>query len=83
MTVKTSETMITDTAGKICVTNESNATLLFVAEAGNGQRKLETLPPSKTLCIASKNPKGTIGVFENEDALEGCSRLAKTGTPER
>ena len=75
--------MVTDTVGKICVTNESSATLLFVAEAGSGQRKLETLPPSKTLCIASKNPKGTIGVFENEDALEGCSRLAKTGTPER
>ncbi len=25
---------------------------------------------------------GTVGVFENEDALEGCSRLAKAGKTE-
>lgn len=75
--------MITDFAGKICVTNESNATLLFVAEAGNGARANKTLAPKQTHCITSTKPNGTIGVFENGDALEGCSRLAKTGTPER
>ncbi|MBL4892438.1 MAG: c-type cytochrome [Rhizobiaceae bacterium] len=75
--------VITEFAGKICVTNESDATLLFVAEANNGLRSNKTLAPKQTHCVASADANGTIGVFENEDALEGCSRLAKTGTPER
>ncbi|PCI06136.1 MAG: hypothetical protein COB78_04710 [Hyphomicrobiales bacterium] len=74
---------ITDFAGKICVTNDSDTTLLFVAEASNGKRSNKALAPKQTHCIASADANGTIGVFENEDALEGCSRLAKTGTPER
>lgn len=82
-TMKADGEMITDVTGKICVTNESDATLLFVAEAGNGARSNKTLGPKQTHCIASAETNGTIGVFENEDALEGCSRLAKTGTPER
>ena len=75
--------MITDVAGKICVTNDSDTTLLFVAEASNGARSTKILAPKQTHCIASVDEGGTIGVFENEDALEGCSRLATSGIPER
>ena len=75
--------MITDVAGKICVTNGSDTTLLFVAEASNGTRSTKILAPKQTHCIASVDEGGTIGVFENEDALEGCSRLATSGIPER
>lgn len=82
-TMKADGEMIIDVAGKICVTNESDATLLFVAEAKNGRRTNKTLAPKQTHCVTSAGADGTIGVFENEDALEGCSRLAKTGTPER
>jgi len=72
-------------ASDICVENQSGKKMLFVVEAKGGERVLKTLDGSGNLCApeATAGAGGTVGVFQDEDALEGCSRLAKAGTAER
>ncbi len=72
-------------ATDICVENQSGKTLLFVAEAKGGERVVKTLKAAENLCVPQKmiDAGGTVGVFLDEDAMEGCSRLAKAGQPER
>ena len=72
-------------ATAVCVENTSDDELLFVAEANGGERKVRTLSAGETLCADApiSGGNGTVGVFENENALEGCSRLAIAGKPER
>lgn len=72
-------------ASDICVENQSGKKLLFVVEAKNGERVLKTLDGSGNLCApeATTGAGGIVGVFQDADALEGCSRLAKAGTAER
>ena len=72
-------------ATDICVENQSGKKLLFVVEAKGGSRVLKTLNPSENLCApqAMADAGGTVGVFQDADALEGCSRLAKAGAAER
>ncbi len=65
----------------ICIVNSAPAEHVFTVEAANGERKMQHLAPGKTLCIDSSGD-GTVGVFLTEDALEGCSRLAKKDQPE-
>ncbi len=69
----------------ICVENQSGKTLLFVVEAKGGKRVVKTLKASENLCApqAMADAGGTVGVFQDADALEGCSRLAKAGKAER
>jgi hypothetical protein len=69
----------------ICIENASGYELLFVAEEMGGARKAQTLKTGETLCVKPKKAraKGTVRVFENEDAIEGCSRLAIAGRTER
>ena len=72
-------------ATDICVENQSGKTLLFVVEAKGGERVVKTLGASENLCApqAMVDAGGTVGVFQDADALEGCSRLAKAGIAER
>lgn len=73
-------------ATDICVENRSGKTLLFVVEAkGGGERVLKTLEAQQMLCAPEMMASGggTVGVFQDEDALEGCSRLAASGKSER
>jgi len=77
------EAMMDDMSGKVCVTNDTDAPLLFAAESTSGGRETKTLEKTQTLCIATADEKGTVGVFENADAIEGCSRLAAAGKVER
>lgn len=72
-------------ANDICVENQSGKKLLFVVEAKDGKRVLKTLDGYGNLCApeAIAGAGGTVGVFQDVDALEGCSRLAKAGTAER
>jgi hypothetical protein len=69
----------------VCVENASDDELLFVAEADGGERKVRTLSVGETLCADAPNTggNGAVRVFENENALEGCSRIAVAGKPER
>lgn len=68
----------------VCIENASDETLFFTAEAGEDERVAEELAPGETLCTASlaKPVEGVVGVFADPDALEGCSRLATSGTTE-
>ncbi len=71
-------------AAEICVSNKSGQTLLFVVEAKNGARMLEILETGNKLCSPTPQvgDKGVVGVFVDEDALEGCSRLTRAGKTE-
>lgn len=73
------------TTAQLCVHNDSGIALLFVVALENGERRLRVMPGGQALCLSAPKPdtKGTVAVFENEEALEGCSRLAKAGKPER
>ncbi len=68
----------------VCIENASDETLFFVAEAGDDERVTRELAPGETLCTASSEQpvQGVVGVFADPDALEGCSRLAISGTVE-
>ena len=72
-------------ASDICVENQSGKKMLFVVEAKDGKRALKTLDGSGNLCVpeATAGVGGIVGVFQDADALEGCSRLAKAGAAER
>jgi hypothetical protein len=74
-----------DVAKAVCVENASDDELLFVAEADGDERILRVLGLGETLCAEAPETggKGVVGVFESEDVLEGCSRLAVAGKPER
>ena len=65
---------------QICIQNNFPKQLLLSVEVKGGARKIQTLGEAGILCIeGEKDSSGVVGVFENEDALEGCSRLAKAG----
>ena len=65
----------------ICVANGSPDTLVFTAETSDGSRMIDKLKPGQWFCISSEGD-GTVGAFLSEDALEGCSRLARRDQPE-
>ena len=68
-------------AAEICVKNDTEDRLLFLAEGA--ERVLRYLEPGNELCseeAATGNSR--IGVFADEDALEGCTRLTRAGQTE-
>lgn len=69
----------------VCIENTSDDELLFVAEADGGERNMRRLGSGEVLCAEAPETggKGVVGVFESENSLEGCSRLAVAGKPER
>ncbi|MFK8033378.1 MAG: hypothetical protein AB8B94_04460 [Hyphomicrobiales bacterium] len=80
-----SPTGIDVSSSAICVTNESNQTLVVTADANSGAEITGLLSPGEELCAPSPvaGDTGAVRVFESEDAIEGCSRLAKAGKTER
>nr|WP_306267514.1 hypothetical protein [Pararhizobium sp. IMCC3301] len=75
----------TFSASRICVTNQSGQALIVSAGADAGAENSARLEDGERLCAPSttENDTGTVRVFESEDAVEGCSRLAKAGQEER
>ncbi|MCP4073657.1 MAG: hypothetical protein GY742_18285 [Hyphomicrobiales bacterium] len=68
---------------QICIQNKFPKELLLSDESKNRQRQIKMLGQNDVLCVsASADSSETVSVFENKDALEGCSRLAKTGKTE-
>lgn len=61
---------------QICVTNNADGDFLFVAENADGERASRTLGENATLCLPGS--KGTVAVFEDEDAQEGCTKIASS-----
>lgn len=70
---------------QICVENQSGQILFVTAEADSGAKTSGLLNDMDQLCAPSPiaNDTGKVRVFESEDALEGCSRLARAGNIER
>ena len=59
-----------------CVTNGTEESYFFAAEATGGSRETATLAPGATLCSAAAAAQGgVVSVFESAEHLEGCSRL--------
>ena len=67
-----------------CIENQDTHTAVFVVDAGALYRKVATLAPQERLCtpeFASPH-NGTVGVFFDKNAMEGCSRLTSAGKVE-
>lgn len=64
---------LSDTPGKICVTNGSHQAHLFIVETVN-QRSNQMLAPGGMLC-ADTDQGGKVSVFEHPDDIEGCTQL--------
>lgn len=79
-----SPTGIDISSSEICVQNESGQMLIVSAEADSGAAITGLLNSGEELCAPSpiSEDTGAVRVFESEDAVEGCSRLAKTGKTE-
>jgi hypothetical protein len=73
-----------NTPTSLCVNNQSGVDLFFVVRLNDGTRSTQTLEHNQNLCLAgsSGNQPGTIAVFEDQFAMEGCTRLAKTNQPQ-
>ena len=68
-------------AADVCVTNQTGATRLFTAESTAGHRARADLGPGGTLCVGpGEVQSGRVSVFEDLDAVEGCSRLVPGGS---
>ena len=67
----------------VCIENGGDEELLCIAEGDGGERNMRRLDPGASLCATtpSAGTKGVVRVFEDEDSLEGCSRLAIAGQP--
>jgi len=71
-------------AGEFCVENASEQQMLFVVEPKGGERALKMLQVGEKLCVDDDTATaGTVGVFENEEVLEGCSHLVTADVPEQ
>lgn len=66
---------------ELCVENGAAEPYLFAVEMESGPRQTSVLAPGEDLCI-SGSEAGVVSVFENADALEGCSRLVAAFTRE-
>ena len=71
-------------ADALCVRNESQRAHLFAVDAPGAGRLLQELAPGERLCAtgATVGATGVVSVFEDFDALEGCSRLVPVGQSE-
>ena len=68
-------------SGEVCVLNNADQAYFFAAETHGGARMVGMLAAGETLC-ASGAETGVVSVFEDKDALEGCSRLVAAGRTE-
>ena len=68
----------------LCVRNDSQRSYLFVVEAPGAERLVQDIPAGESLCANGATPGGTgvVSVFEDMEALEGCSRLVPVGQTE-
>ncbi|NOR63810.1 MAG: hypothetical protein GQ535_15135 [Rhodobacteraceae bacterium] len=65
-----------------CVENNDDRAALFAVDAGNAFRTVAILAPGERLCTPefAEPTGGFVSIFLNEDAIEGCSRLAPAGS---
>lgn len=71
-----------DTA-PVCIVNGTDGDHYFVAEASDGARKAAILRPGERLCSpGAGGGRAVVAVFDDADAIEGCSRLTQEGRTE-
>jgi len=64
----------THDSATFCVENRDDERLLFIVESPSGKREQQYLKPAETGCFP-RPAVATVWVFEDLDALEGCSVL--------
>ena len=64
-----------------CIENQDDRAAVFVVDASPAYRNIATLAPKERLCTLefSTPQNGFVSIFYDEDAIEGCSRLAAAG----
>ncbi len=67
-----------------CIENRDTRSAVFVVDAGAFYREVAILAPQERLCTPEfDSPRnGTVSVFYDENAMEGCSRLTSAGKVE-
>lgn len=65
-----------------CIENQDDRAAVFVVDAGADYREVTVLAPKARLCTPefAAPTNGFVSIFYNEDAIEGCSRLASAGS---
>lgn len=68
----------------LCIVNDTDQTLLLVVDDLATRRIAKIAVAGEQLClpVADCQQKGTVGVFADAEALEGCSRLSRAGQVE-
>ena len=69
----------------VCVTNMAEEKLLLVVDDGAGHRQTRQTPSGETVCLSviGSVKKATDGVFADDTAEEGSSRLTRPGQREK
>ncbi|PVA07321.1 hypothetical protein [Thalassorhabdomicrobium marinisediminis] len=65
-----------------CVSNGTDRSFYFAAEARSGVRRTGRLAPGEMLCTTGHGAGGVVSVYESPDVVEGCSRLVDGPVPE-
>ena len=65
-----------------CVENQNDRAAVFVVDAGAEYREVAILATGERLCTPefAAPISGFVSIFYDEDAIEGCSRLAPAGS---
>ena len=82
--VSASSTRAAPPQNGFCIENQDTRSAVFVVDAGAIYREVATLSPQERLCTPEFDSphNGTVGVFYDENAMEGCSRLTSAGKVE-
>ncbi|MCF6271714.1 MAG: hypothetical protein L3J37_00790 [Rhodobacteraceae bacterium] len=67
---------------QFCVLNGTTETLFFAVDAFDAGRQTALLAPAERLCTPpfAVATRGFVSVFTSLEAIEGCSRLAASGS---
>ena len=69
-------------AAPFCVVNGDAESFYFTVASGVSNRIGRILAPGETMCLVASDLTGTVSVFEDEAAMEGCTRLVEAGVTE-
>ncbi len=69
-------------AAPYCVVNGDAQSYYFTVASGLSARIGRLLAPGEMLCLVASDLTGTVSVFEDENAIEGCTRLVEAGSTE-
>ncbi len=69
----------------VCIENDTREALFLVVDDLAGHRQGRVVTSGNRLCleVPEDQARAMVGVFSDQDAVEGCSRLSRPGQIER